>query len=370
MKIKKLAKIPITTRLVNIFLPLNYPQSVSGNYHKFAGWLFVNNTCGAFLSVLSTSSLLSALGMIGHEKNLLSGPLNWIIRDGLGQFGGVAFVGFYAKKFDIHMKKLRFYSVVGMQLATFLELLTPFFPWMFLIVGSAANIVKNISMLASSATRAAINITFCKEGNLGDVTAKSGSQNTLAGLIGTGAAISYLFTNPSFINLVYMSLPFSFVAMYTNYKSNLYVNSNILCLQKLELWLKSQLSVEEINNEEKFILPFQSKCFSNLTINSKNPLHLLYLSDYKPLENQKYFFIVELGHKFLWFEKNATFKDELTAFLNIYYYSLNHSIEKSRELVKENFDSIYCKLMQQNWDMNIHHFHKTENFIEIESERQ
>ncbi|KAJ3080999.1 hypothetical protein HDU99_006842, partial [Rhizoclosmatium hyalinum] len=58
-------------------------------------------------------------------------------------------------------------------------------PHLFVPIASISNIGKNIGWLASSASRAAIHKGFTLQDNLGDVTAKSGAQSTMAGLLGT-----------------------------------------------------------------------------------------------------------------------------------------------------------------------------------------
>jgi hypothetical protein len=74
---------------------------------------------------------------------------------------------------------------ISMDLASFIELLTPFFPGYFLPLASVANVGKNISFLAASASRAAIHKTFAVHENLADITAKTGSQCILGSMLGT-----------------------------------------------------------------------------------------------------------------------------------------------------------------------------------------
>jgi len=102
--------------------------------------------------------------------------LNWIIKDGLGQLGGVVYAAFISDRFDSEPKRHRFQATVAMQVASFLELLAPLWPGMFLLIASLSNIGnhaktyyfnkykilltnlllnigKNIAWLAGSATR-------------------------------------------------------------------------------------------------------------------------------------------------------------------------------------------------------------------------
>eukprot|EP00980_Cylindrotheca_fusiformis_P030952 scaffold25670_cov127-Cylindrotheca_fusiformis.AAC.3 len=74
--------------------------------------------------------------------------------------------------------------------ATLLEILSPLIQSsMVLPLASIANVGKNIGFLTASASRAAIHQSLAISGNLGDVTAKSGSQAMVASLMGTSFGI-------------------------------------------------------------------------------------------------------------------------------------------------------------------------------------
>ncbi|KAJ2394854.1 hypothetical protein GGI23_004527, partial [Coemansia sp. RSA 2559] len=178
----------IVARTVSAFLPTDYKNSVAPEYLSYAKWQFVHNVLGSASGVLATQAMLYAMGL-GAGALPLSAAINWVIKDGFGQFGGVVYATMVGQKFDSDPKHLRFWSTVWLQTATWLEMLTPLVPHLFLVIGSVANIGKNISWLAISATKASINKTFCLKENLGDLTAKHGSQATAAGLIGTAIGI-------------------------------------------------------------------------------------------------------------------------------------------------------------------------------------
>ena len=120
--------------------------------------------------------------------------MNWVIKDGLGQAGGIIFAAWLGRRrgMDADPKKWRTVSAVAMDGATLLEILSPLVPGYFLAVASIANVGKNIAYLSASASRAALNNHFAIQQNLADLTAKAGSQSIFASLAGTalGVAIS------------------------------------------------------------------------------------------------------------------------------------------------------------------------------------
>jgi hypothetical protein len=70
-----------------------------------------------------------------------------------------------------------------------IEILSPLLPGYFLIVAIIANVGKNIGFLTANASRAAFHQSLALSNNLGDITAKAGSQSIVASLLGTGVGI-------------------------------------------------------------------------------------------------------------------------------------------------------------------------------------
>jgi hypothetical protein len=176
----------VANGVVRTFLPKGYPKSVNQGYSKFVQGQILGGVFSSAGGVLSMQALLYAVGL-GAGSIPLAGALNWVIKDGLGQLGGVLCSSLVNNKFDAHPKRWRFAANLIMDSSSFIELLSPLAPQYFIAIASLANIGKNISCLAASASRAAIHHSFAISENLADVTAKSGSQSILASTIGTGA---------------------------------------------------------------------------------------------------------------------------------------------------------------------------------------
>lgn len=264
--------------------------------------------------VLSTQSLLIALG-IGSlattaSTSVMAGGINWILKDGIGQLGGVLFASKLSsvRELDVNPKMWRMASALALDGATLLECIAPMYPGWFLVLASVANLGKNVSFLTASASRATIHQALCrsndsirrteednhkkendaevKEGervsesnslanNLGDVTAKAGSQGIAASLLGTGLgiAISPLFdiggTTCEYIYVIGTCLSLAAVHQVSTYQSLKVVPLAILNRHRLHLSLRAwfqqfgkgtdqdaALTLEGIAKEESF-LPMQ-----------------------------------------------------------------------------------------------------------------
>ncbi|KDO26689.1 hypothetical protein SPRG_20489 [Saprolegnia parasitica CBS 223.65] len=166
--------------LEDLFLPRDYQTSTTHDYLPYAKWQFVGSVAGTACGVLSMQSLLYAIGLQSGAIPMAA-ALNWVIKDGLGQFGGVLFASLVNHRFDSDPKRWRVVSALAMDAATLTEILTPLCPAYFLPMAAMANVAKNISWLSASATRAGFHYSFAKTENLADITAKAGSQSIAHG---------------------------------------------------------------------------------------------------------------------------------------------------------------------------------------------
>jgi hypothetical protein len=139
-------------------------------------------------------SLLIAVGMTAVHAAPAAAAFTWILKDLVGQVGGALLASRVGHHFDAQLRLHRLKATRLNIAASSLELLTPLFPALFVPIGAVANMMKNVSWLATAATRAAAHLTFASRANLGDITGKAGAQATAAGVLGTtlGAWISYV----------------------------------------------------------------------------------------------------------------------------------------------------------------------------------
>ena len=153
-------------------------------------------------------SLLYAVGL-GAGSMPVAAAVNWVLKDGLGQLGGIAFASAVNNQFDRDVKLWRLRSALVLDVATLLEVCTPLVPSLFLPLAAIANAGKNVAWLSASATRAGLHLALTAQGNLADVTAKSGAQSITASLVGTGLGIALsplVGADPWYILPVFASL--------------------------------------------------------------------------------------------------------------------------------------------------------------------
>eukprot|EP00198_Chlamydomonas_reinhardtii_P006247 XP_001695583.1 predicted protein [Chlamydomonas reinhardtii] len=139
----------------------------------------LNNIAVTANSVLASTFMLYAVGL-GAGAIPTAGALNWVLKDGMGQLGTLVFGKTIAHNFDVHSKTWFFLSAVLLQAAAALEMLTVLVPGHFLLMGSLANMLKGLAWMAAGSTRSVFHLSFARDNNIADVTAKGTSQYIFA----------------------------------------------------------------------------------------------------------------------------------------------------------------------------------------------
>ena len=320
----------VQDHVITYFLPARYPESVAPGYAHFAGYCFCASIAGSAAMVLSTQTLLLAVGVVGSsgQASIMAGALNWVLKDGIGQLGGVWFASRMSQagnaKFDADPKRWRMVAAMSLDAATLLEIVSPLVPSVWVLpIASIANVGKNIGFLTASASRAALHQSLAIRGNLADVTAKSGSQTLVASLFGTAIGIGI---SPILGDVLHFSL--GFVCL-----SGIHQGCNYLALKAVPLCnlnrRRLNIILEEFVENEVLLAPSQvaeKENFVPLISNDESkkwlsigspltemcpggPEQLRHLLDV--LQNEKYFINVVNGRIHLVYHQQGTTGDDL-----------------------------------------------------------
>ncbi|GLD98243.1 hypothetical protein PINS_up006940 [Pythium insidiosum] len=157
----------LSRELQEMFLPAGYPDSVSEDYLAFQCWDTIQAMCSYLRGVLATQS--------------------WVLRDGSGMLGGLAFAYGVGPHFDSNVKRWRLFADVINDVGLTLDMLAPYCPAVFVTeLLCVSSICKTMCGVAAGATRSSLMTHFAKRDNMADCAAKEGSQETavkLAGLV-------------------------------------------------------------------------------------------------------------------------------------------------------------------------------------------
>ena len=172
-------------RLRRIFLPAGYPESVSRDYAPFIRWHLGSLAFRNVLEVLTSQSLLVALGMGSAPGALpLTAATKWVLKDGLGSLAPLAAGSLGGQKYDEDPKRWWAATNALEDVARAIELLTPAFPAAFLPLAASATFVRSAALTGRGSL---MNGTFMqhlsRNENLGDVRAKLEVQGRWLALV-------------------------------------------------------------------------------------------------------------------------------------------------------------------------------------------
>ena len=167
-----------------------YPQSVRSEYLSYQIFDSLQGLCSYLRGVVSTSALLTAAGVGNAEATAMSAAMTWAMRDGLGMVGGLLFSYSTSSLFDSHVKEFRLFADIINDVGLTLDMLAPYCAGsspdhrVVLYVTSMGTICKVMCGIAAGATKGSITHHFCLRGNMADLNAKEGTQETLVSLVG------------------------------------------------------------------------------------------------------------------------------------------------------------------------------------------
>ena len=155
--------------LMDMFLPQDYPDSVTSDYTQYQIYDTIQGYCSNVYNVLATKSLLKGVGVGDSSTSLHSALVLWLIKDGLSMIGRILFTWRVAPFLDSQAKLWRFVADIMNDIALWMDLLSPF-AWTRLqtnILISISTILKALVGVTGGATKAALTVHFAKQNNTG-----------------------------------------------------------------------------------------------------------------------------------------------------------------------------------------------------------
>ncbi|KAG6429785.1 hypothetical protein SASPL_107838 [Salvia splendens] len=174
----------LSRRILDAFVPEGFPGSVTPDYVPFQIWDSLQGLSTYVRTMLSTQALLSAIGVGEKSATVIGATFQWFLRDLTGMLGGVLFTFYRGADLDSNAKMWRLAADLMNDLGMLMDLLSPLFPSAFVVIVCLGSISRSFTGVASGATRAALTQHFALQNNAADISAKEGSQETLATMIG------------------------------------------------------------------------------------------------------------------------------------------------------------------------------------------
>lgn len=197
--------------LIDLFLPLGFPHSVDPSYLPYQFYDSLQGLCSYLRGVVSTSAVLvsqaaqlcfgfpacetkrqtsilfkkAAAGVGDAEATAMGAAMTWALKDGMGMIGGLLFSYHASPFFDAYVLEFRLFADLINDVALTLDMMAPLIPsaWLLWLM-SASTLSKTMCGMSAGATKSSITCHLALEGNMADLNAKEGTQETLVSLLG------------------------------------------------------------------------------------------------------------------------------------------------------------------------------------------
>ena len=250
--------------LREVFLPEGYPESVSSDYIVYQFWDTIQAFCSSITNILATQGVLKGSGIGDIKATAMAATITWLLKSGSGMLGSILFAWARGSHLDCYCKQWRFTADVLNDFATFVEILAPTVgPDYFLYVMCAAAIAKSVVGVAGGSTRAAVTSHQARHGNMADVSAKDGSQETLVNLSALLIGLVMVpLVNENVVTIWSLYILLTAMHLYANYRAVRSLKMEFVNLIRLQTIIKHYFkhgtikSVQETNQEEPIFLSF------------------------------------------------------------------------------------------------------------------
>uniref|UniRef100_A0A0D9Z3W5 DUF647 domain-containing protein n=1 Tax=Oryza glumipatula TaxID=40148 RepID=A0A0D9Z3W5_9ORYZ len=316
-------------RLLGAFVPEGFPGSVTPDYVPFQMWDTLQGLSTYIRAMLSTQALLGAIGVGEKSATVIGATFQWFLRDLTGMLGGILFTFYQGSNLDSNAKMWRL----------------------------VADFMNDLAGVASGATRAALTQHFALANNAADISAKEGSQETLATMLGMGLGMLLAHVTRGHALGVWVSfLSLTIFHMYANYKAVQSLSLTTLNYERSSIMLQyfmdngEVLTPEQVSKQEH-ILPFWSSWRKLLRIKLPHE-HIAKTRPY--YRNENYFLLDKGGSVHIFIHKQAAATDILMSF--IHGLVLAHLMQKSRsghaearQWIDEKYNTFISKLQVEGY---------------------
>ncbi|UJR36503.1 hypothetical protein I4U23_029224 [Adineta vaga] len=259
-----------------IFLPAGYPNSVSNDYLAYQIWDTIQAFASSITNALAFSAILEGMGVGDEKASVLSATFVWLVKDGVGMVGRILFAWFHGTGLDSNLKMWRFYADILNDLATSIDLIAPFFKHLLLPITCLSNLCRSIVGVAGGSTRAALTQHQAIAHNMGDVSAKDGSQETLVNLLALAVNIFLLHTiKRDRIVVWFLYCILTTLHLYANYRAIRTLQLRTFNWNRFVLICESYFhkedipTIEYVNRNEPILMEISqsTKCYVGIQLN-------------------------------------------------------------------------------------------------------
>ncbi|KAI0384872.1 DUF647-domain-containing protein [Hypomontagnella monticulosa] len=220
--------------LMGVFLPAGYPRSVREDYTAYQVYDSLQAFSSTIAGLLSSRAVLQGFGIGDSGSSATTAVLFTVVQECTGRLATILFAHRYGRAIEAECKFYRFFADIVNDSALFLDILSPALPtWPKVLALCGAGMLRALCGVSGGAAKASLSAHFAKNGNLAELNAKDGSQETVISLMGLLAGSLLLqFVHGKQAVMTWM-IGLVTIHLWTNYKAVRAVRMRTLNKQRL-----------------------------------------------------------------------------------------------------------------------------------------
>ncbi|KAI0136745.1 vitamin B6 photo-protection and homoeostasis-domain-containing protein [Xylariales sp. AK1849] len=180
--------------LLDVFLPAGYPHTVTADYMPYQVYDSLQAFSSSIAGLMSNRAVLQGFGVGQAGSSATGAVLLTVLQESTGRLATIFFAHRVGQAIEPECKYYRFLADLLNDSALLLGILTPSLPQTPKILAlCAAGIFRSLCGVSGGAAKASLSAHFAKNGNLAELNAKDGSQETVISLM--GMLVGSLFVN-------------------------------------------------------------------------------------------------------------------------------------------------------------------------------
>ncbi|KAI1295939.1 vitamin B6 photo-protection and homoeostasis-domain-containing protein [Xylaria venustula] len=171
--------------VLDVFLPAGYPHTVTPDYTPYQIYDSLQAFSSTIAGLLSSRAVLQGFGVGDAASSATGAVLLTVLQESTGRLATILFAHRLGQAIEPECKFYRFIADIFNDSAMFLDVLSPALPGPAKVVTlCVSGVLRALCGVSAGSAKASLSAHFARSGNLAELNAKDGSQETVISLLG------------------------------------------------------------------------------------------------------------------------------------------------------------------------------------------
>ncbi|KAI0907358.1 vitamin B6 photo-protection and homoeostasis-domain-containing protein [Ustulina deusta] len=171
--------------VLDVFLPAGYPHTVTRDYTPYQIYDSLQAFSSTIAGLLSSRAVLQGFGVGDAASSATGAVLLTVLQESTGRLATILFAHKLGQAIEPECKYYRFLADIFNDSAMFLDVLSPGLPGPAKVVALCmSGVLRALCGVSGMSAKASLSAHFARSGNLAELNAKDGSQETVISLLG------------------------------------------------------------------------------------------------------------------------------------------------------------------------------------------